>query len=60
MNLTPTRRAWIYRVSLALIALGGVYGLLTDTQAMGWGALALAITGNGLAALNTTTKDGAQ
>ena len=57
MTLTPTRRAWIYRVSLALIALAVIYGLMSNEQAAGWVAVVLAITGNGLAALNTSTKE---
>jgi hypothetical protein len=54
--MSEATRAWIYRVSLALIAVGVIYGVVSEEQAVAWGAVVLAVTGNGLAALNTTTK----
>ncbi len=56
--MSETTRAWIYRGLLALVALAIVYGLVTDEQAAAWIAVASAVLGNGLAAVNTTTKKG--
>jgi hypothetical protein len=56
MNMSEATRAWIYRVVLALLLVAGIYGLVDEQQAAGWGALALAVFGNGLAVLNTSTK----
>lgn len=56
MKLTEAQRAWVYRVSLGIIAILVVYGFLTEEQAAAWVGLVLAATGNGLAALNTSTK----
>lgn len=47
--LTPTVRTWLYGVTLALIALLGGYGLITDTIAPLWVALAAALLGQGTA-----------
>lgn len=48
-------RAYIYRVFLALAAVAVGYGLLSDTQAVLWVAVATAVLGNGLATANTST-----
>jgi len=54
--MSEATRAWIYRISLAVVVLATIYGFVNDQQAAGWAGLVLAITGNGLATLNTTTK----
>jgi hypothetical protein len=54
--MSEATRAWIYRISVALVALAVIYGLVNDEQAAGWVGLVLALTGNGLASLNTSTK----
>jgi hypothetical protein len=46
----------VYRISLAVVALAVIYGFVSDEQAAGWVGLALALTGNGLATLNTSTS----
>ncbi len=48
-------RAGVYRITLAILAIAVAYGLITDSDAVAaWTALITAITGNGLAALNTS------
>ncbi len=54
--LTEPRRAWLYRISLAVIALLGIYGIVDEQQAAGWAALAVALLNTGLATANTSTK----
>lgn len=54
--MTESQRAWIYRVSLAVVTVLIVYGVVSEEQAAAWAGVALALTGNGLAALNTSTK----
>ena len=54
--MSEQTRAWVYRISLAVIAVAGVYGLVSEQQAAAWVGVLLAITGNGLAAVNTSTK----
>jgi hypothetical protein len=54
--MSEAQRGWIYRVSLAVLVVAGIYGLVNEEQAAGWGALVLALTGNGLAALNTSVS----
>ena len=51
--LTPTVRTWLYGVVLAVIALLGGYGLITDTIAPLWVALAAALLGQGTAIAHT-------
>lgn len=58
--MSETTRAWVYRGLLALVALAVVYGFVTDEQAAAWIAVVSAVLGNGLAAVNTTTKKGEQ
>lgn len=55
--LTSTRRAWIYRVALAVIVVAGVYGLVDDAQAAAWVALAAAVLSGGVAAAHTPTSE---
>ena len=51
--LTPVVRTWLYGVVLAVIALLGGYGLITDTIAPLWVALAAALLGQGTAIAHT-------
>ena len=51
--LTPAVRIWLYGVVLAVIALLGGYGLITDTIAPLWVALAAALLGQGTAMAHT-------
>lgn len=51
--LTPTVRAWAYSVVIAIIAILGGYGLITDTIAPLWVALAAALLGQGTAMAHT-------
>lgn len=55
--LSPTVRAWLYRIALPVIALAGIYGLIDGQQAAGWVALAAAILSSGVAVAHTPTKD---
>lgn len=57
--MTEQTRAWIYRVALVLIALAGIYGLVTEEQAATWVMLVTTLLGvgaSGLASANTSTK----
>lgn len=56
--LTPTVRAWAYSVIIAIIAILGGYGLITDSIAPLWVALAAALLGQGTAIAHTP-KNGA-
>ena len=56
--MNETTRAYVYRALLALVALAVAYGLLSDTEAAPWVAVLSAVLGNGLAAVNTSTKRG--
>jgi len=51
----PTR-AYIYRVLTACVPLAVAYGHLNEQEAALWLAVAAAVLGTGLAALNTSTK----
>lgn len=51
--LTPTVRAWAYSVVIAIIAILGGYGLITDSIAPLWVALAAALLGQGTAIAHT-------
>ena len=56
--MSESTRAYIYRVSLALLACAVAFGLITDqAQVAAIGGVLLALTGNGLATLNTSTKN---
>lgn len=46
---SPRRRAWLYRVLLAVTPVLGAYGLVTDHLAMLWVVLAAAVLGQGVA-----------
>jgi hypothetical protein len=54
--MSEATRAWFYRISLALLVVAGVYGFVSEEQAVAWGGLALAIANSGLATLNTSTS----
>jgi hypothetical protein len=56
--MSEATRAWIYRILLALVAIAVVYNVIDQEQAVAWGALAAALVGNGLAVVNTSTKNG--
>jgi hypothetical protein len=52
---SPAARRWVYRVALAVIALCAAYGLVEDSAAALWGALAAALVGLPLADANVNT-----
>lgn len=54
---TPTVRAWIYRIIVSAAPLVVFYGLMTQEAAALWVALVATLLGNGLAVMNTSTKD---
>lgn len=54
--LNESTRAWIYRVSLAVIPLLIAFGVVQDADAALWAALAGAVLNTGLASANTSTK----
>lgn len=54
--LTPTVRAWAYSVVIAIIAILGGYGVITDTLAPLWVALAAALLGQGSALAHTPKR----
>jgi hypothetical protein len=54
--LTPTVRAWAYSVVIAIIAILGGYGIITDTLAPLWVALAAALLGQGAALAHTPKR----
>ena len=55
--LSEEVRAWIYRVFCAAILVALAFGVaLSEEQVIAITALVTAILGNGLAAINTTTK----
>lgn len=56
MNLTEAKRAYIYRVLVALVPLLVAYGVVDSRQIAVWLGLASAILGFGLASANTSTK----
>lgn len=54
--MSETTRAYIYRVLTALSVVAVAYGVLTEQEVALWLTVAAAVLGNGLAAINTTTK----
>jgi len=56
MNFSEPTRAWLYRISTAVIPLLAVYGILEESAVAGWIALAAAVFNTGMASVNTTTK----
>lgn len=53
--LTPRRRAWLYRVVAAVAPLAVLYGVVSETEAALWVAVAATVLGSGTAALHTPT-----
>ena len=54
--MSESTRAWIYRAVLAIVAVAGVFGYLTDEQGATIVALVGGLLGAGLATANTSTK----
>ena len=57
--LTEARRAYIYRVALAVMAILTVYGIIDSDTAPVWLAVVFVLLGlgtTGLATVNTSTK----
>lgn len=57
--LTEERRAWVYRVALAIMAVLTVYGVIDADTAPVWLGVVFAVLGlgtSGLATVNTSTK----
>ncbi len=55
--MSTTQRAWVYRVLVILSIVAVGLGLVTEVQTAAWLTAAAALLGNGLATLNTSTKD---
>ena len=55
---TLERRGWLYRILLAIGAILAFRGLVSNEELPLWLALASAVLGNGVAAINTPTKKG--
>lgn len=56
---TEQRRAYIYRIALAVLAALSLYGLIGPDEIPVWTGILLAVLGlgtSGLATVNTTTK----
>lgn len=56
--LSEPVRAWIYRIFTAAIVVMIAYNVIDPNEAVAWTGLGLALIGNGLATVNTTTKNG--
>lgn len=56
MNLTEARRAYVYRILLAVQPLAIAYGLTTSELAALWVSVVSAVLGLTLATANTHTK----
>lgn len=56
MNLSESTRAYIYRILTAASLLVVAYGLASTEEVALWLGVAAAVLGNGLAAVNTSTK----
>lgn len=54
--MTESTRAYLYRVSLAVLALAAAYGYVADDKVALFGALIAALLPVGLAVGNTSTK----
>ena len=57
--LTEARRAWLYRVALAVMAILTIYGIVDSETAPAWLAVVFAVLGlgtSGLATVNTSTS----
>lgn len=56
MNITESTRAYIYRVLVAVSLVVVARGLVSESEVTLWLGVAAAVLGNGLAAVNTSTK----
>jgi hypothetical protein len=54
--LSEPNRAWLYRISTALIPLLAAYAIIDESAVAGWVALAAAVFNTGMASVNTSTK----
>lgn len=54
--LTPARRRYVYRITLAALGILGVYGLVTADAVAAWALLAAAVTA--MADRNVPTNTG--
>ena len=54
--LNEPRRAYLYRVSLAVIPLLSIYGIVADNTLTLWAGIVAAVLNVGLATANTSTK----
>lgn len=55
-RIPESTRHYLYRLVLAIVALAGVYGLVTDVQAAGWIAVVTALFSSAMAVANTSNK----
>jgi hypothetical protein len=53
--MSEATRAWLYRISTAVIPLLAGYAIIEESAVPGWLALAAAVFNTGLASLNTST-----
>jgi hypothetical protein len=60
LRVNEAMRAWIYRVSLAVLPLLIVFGVVQKEDAALWVALAGAVLNTGLASANTSTSSTAK
>lgn len=54
--MSESQRAYIYRVLVALSLVVVARGLVSESEVTLWLGVAAAVLGNGLAAVNTSTK----
>ena len=53
--MSEQTRAYIYRILIALAPAAVLYGIASEQEVAVWIAVAAAVLGNGLAAVNTST-----
>jgi len=53
-RIPEATRHSLYRLGLAIVALAGVYGLVSDVQAAGWVAVVTALFSSAMAVANTS------
>lgn len=56
--LTPHRRAWLYRVALAVLPLLVLYGIAAEEEVAVWAGFIAAVLSTGTAALHTPPGGG--
>ena len=54
--MSESQRAYVYRVLVALSLVVVARGLVTESEVTLWLGVAAAVLGNGLAAVNTSTR----